>query len=626
MSSQCEVQDVIQQDINCSLEDECLDDIKADLISLTLYGSNLSTLNTDMKSPSSQSTPGSSFDNSPVPTGEDIQTDSVPVILNSPLEENSVFSSIETLTQCSDVELSKMCDISSQKVMRDSETLCNRTGKLNFTTQEQTTLQHSTNAQNIVGFPQPHVNQDKNKSFAKCKLSLSLHDVSTLPDFPLKRKSRDFSSDTIQSQSVITISSGLKSKDSGLPRSVSCLSFSSDRKNYEHVQSKVKEYIRQIKEANERRKSLKLGDTYDKSNHANDLNYASDENKSVTSEETLTAVIKDLHYELQDKEILLSKLQDNYDKLLIKYAEAENRIDQLRFKVIDPSLKLAGQREEQNHLESSVLNSSKKYASPYNRTSDMRADAKSLPSDVKDSCFSKIISKERPCSSAALFSEQVTTQNVALNPLVKPYSSSVRLGKRMKPLPQNSGAKPSEESSKSKLFLCNRMSKGSPDLERMHGSLVTQSSNIYSHEQLGIAACCCQNLCCQCMENDGTAQGAKCVPEELGECGLSQSKQCKEIPVASELKISSYCKETLLCKRSLEGSDPHYLQNTSFEKVRIYFGGSWLSHNATSQKIAGSILGEVIVFINLPNSSRRTMALASTQPLTEMSTKNLPVG
>jgi hypothetical protein len=31
-------------------------------------------------------------------------------------------------------------------------------------------------------------------------------------------------------------------------------------------------------------------------------------------------------------------------------------------------------------------------------------------------------------------------------------------------------------------------------------------------------------------------------------------------------------------------------------------------------------------FLNLPNPSSRTMALGSTQPLTEMSTRNLPRG
>jgi hypothetical protein len=43
--------------------------------------------------------------------------------------------------------------------------------------------------------------------------------------------------------------------------------------------------------------------------------------------------------------------------------------------------------------------------------------------------------------------------------------------------------------------------------------------------------------------------------------------------------------------------------------------------------VAGSIPDEVIeFFLNLSNPSSRTMALDSTQPLTEMSTRNLPGG
>jgi hypothetical protein len=53
---------------------------------------------------------------------------------------------------------------------------------------------------------------------------------------------------------------------------------------------------------------------------------------------------------------------------------------------------------------------------------------------------------------------------------------------------------------------------------------------------------------------------------------------------------------------------------------------SWLSHYATSRKVAGSIPDEVIGFFNRPNPSRRIIALGSTQPLTEMNTRNLPGG
>jgi hypothetical protein len=48
--------------------------------------------------------------------------------------------------------------------------------------------------------------------------------------------------------------------------------------------------------------------------------------------------------------------------------------------------------------------------------------------------------------------------------------------------------------------------------------------------------------------------------------------------------------------------------------------------NATSRKVTGSILDEVIVFFNWRNPSSRTMALGSSQFLTEMSTRNVPGG
>jgi hypothetical protein len=48
-------------------------------------------------------------------------------------------------------------------------------------------------------------------------------------------------------------------------------------------------------------------------------------------------------------------------------------------------------------------------------------------------------------------------------------------------------------------------------------------------------------------------------------------------------------------------------------------------HYATNRKVAGSSPDEVD-FSNLPNPSNRTVALGSTQPLAEMSTRNPPGG
>ena len=53
---------------------------------------------------------------------------------------------------------------------------------------------------------------------------------------------------------------------------------------------------------------------------------------------------------------------------------------------------------------------------------------------------------------------------------------------------------------------------------------------------------------------------------------------------------------------------------------------SWLRRCATSRKVAGSIPDGVIGIFHRHNPSDRTMALGSTQPLTEMSTRNVSWG
>jgi hypothetical protein len=53
---------------------------------------------------------------------------------------------------------------------------------------------------------------------------------------------------------------------------------------------------------------------------------------------------------------------------------------------------------------------------------------------------------------------------------------------------------------------------------------------------------------------------------------------------------------------------------------------SWLRHYATSQKVTGSIPDEVTLFFNWSNPSSHTMALGSTQSVTEMSTRNIRGG
>ena len=61
-----------------------------------------------------------------------------------------------------------------------------------------------------------------------------------------------------------------------------------------------------------------------------------------------------------------------------------------------------------------------------------------------------------------------------------------------------------------------------------------------------------------------------------------------------------------------------------------FYGGtrwrSWLRHCVTSRKVAGSIPGGVIGIFQWHNPSGRNMALGSTQPLTEMNTRNISRG
>ena len=53
---------------------------------------------------------------------------------------------------------------------------------------------------------------------------------------------------------------------------------------------------------------------------------------------------------------------------------------------------------------------------------------------------------------------------------------------------------------------------------------------------------------------------------------------------------------------------------------------SWLRHCATNWKVTGSIPNDVIGIFHWQNPSSRTMALGSTQPLTEIGTENISWG
>jgi hypothetical protein len=51
---------------------------------------------------------------------------------------------------------------------------------------------------------------------------------------------------------------------------------------------------------------------------------------------------------------------------------------------------------------------------------------------------------------------------------------------------------------------------------------------------------------------------------------------------------------------------------------------SWLRHNTTSRKVAGLIPDEIIGFFSVRLMLPAALVLGSTQPLTELNTRNIP--
>jgi hypothetical protein len=85
-----------------------------------------------------------------------------------------------------------------------------------------------------------------------------------------------------------------------------------------------------------------------------------------------------------------------------------------------------------------------------------------------------------------------------------------------------------------------------------------------------------------------------------------------------ELKIQAVCcSETSVPTYQTarwHNSEDYNMNLQSCGKNKSYT--CWLRHYATNRKVAGSI-PDVVGFLNWPNPSSRTMALGSTQPLTE---------
>jgi hypothetical protein len=93
----------------------------------------------------------------------------------------------------------------------------------------------------------------------------------------------------------------------------------------------------------------------------------------------------------------------------------------------------------------------------------------------------------------------------------------------------------------------------------------------------------------------------------------SDYENCENLANSLQNSYNESQKDALFFKFNL-------INNSTFCGTRWY---SWLRHCATSRKVAVSIPDGVTGIFYLYNLSGHTMALGSTQPLTEMSNRNI---
>ncbi|EEB19188.1 conserved hypothetical protein [Pediculus humanus corporis] len=107
---------------------------------------------------------------------------------------------------------------------------------------------------------------------------------------------------------------------------------------YDHVQSKVKQKYLMNKNQGPKKKNIIC-------------NLPETKSSDVNNKEYLEEINRQLIKELEEKNAILSILQDNYEHLLFKYAEAQNRIDELRFKCVTENRECKNSSQKSNKYE-----------------------------------------------------------------------------------------------------------------------------------------------------------------------------------------------------------------------------------------------------------------------------------
>jgi len=272
------------------------------------------------------------------------------------------------------------------------------------------------------------------------ELTQSLHDLTEpilQPVSKISASQNNLSASTLQSG----MGARTKSQDSGFNKSASWLSLHGSNRKYSHIESKVKKYVQDIKDAEALRK---------KSLSQNSVNLfvsppkIMDTNLVCELDENADEIIDKLQSDLRDKEAYIRTLQGSYEDLLLKHAEAENKIDRLRLRSLQ---RFAYEHPRSRHLfEDGFSFDFKPLSSPernqvdpktsyYTETAKLSpsADGSFTPSITESVILSPPIESDQSKSGSSKSRKEVVV-SAPLGPIQKLYSTSVRLDKVLQPL------------------------------------------------------------------------------------------------------------------------------------------------------------------------------------------------
>ena len=159
-----------------------------------------------------------------------------------------------------------------------------------------------------------------------------------------------------------------------------------------------------------------------------------------------------------------------------------------------------------------------------------------------------------------------------------------------------------------------------------HGFWNCRRKHIYFYKGLCGKSSILKNDCCLIAERDVSGLGTICTQRWLAELRVLQRRNTFLGAFAKLRKV------TISFVMPVCPSVRPSAWNTSAPNARIFMTfyiwvgtsvAQWLRRCATNRKVAGSIPADVIGIFHWLNSSDRTMAFGSTQPLTEMSTRSI---